>query len=104
MSDQIQQLQDQITALQKEVDSLKSAKNLPREVENALLGRKFIAMDFILDPFEVYGSQTLGNDRTISLSGDPEDITVLEYPIYWGKLKGPNGQGIFIPLYVMPEF
>ncbi len=99
---QINALKGQVDELTKKMEDLSQPNTIPIEVENAFIGRNFVEMELIEDPIGQYGSQTLNNDRNIDTVFTP-DFTILEYPLYWGKIKNGREPALFIPLYINPD-
>ena len=87
-------VEQRIAKLEKEISDLKSFASLPLEFQRTLESRGFKRLTVISDP-------PAGYQRTISLTGLVQDITVLDYPVRWGRVDSEIN--MFVPLYVIEE-
>ncbi len=95
------QLQKRIEALEKEIASLKASATIPYPIESAFIGRGFMNSKIREVPL-TFAIAGMGMIREIGLTGDPETISVLDYPTTFLKLDGVTDSGapIYIPAYV----
>lgn len=91
------ELLKRIEALEKEIQDLKSVNNLSLQVQKTFEARGF------LNSTELESIDPLSWDslnRIIPLSGNAEDIEVLEWPYRWAKLNNAVADiDLYVPVY-----
>lgn len=95
------ELKNEIDKLRLEVDTLRSWKDsLNRRIESGLSDIGLLKTDKpSLPPSSTYTTNT-GFRRTISLSGNAEDIVVPAYPVKFLKMSNAN---FYIPVHTFSE-
>ncbi len=88
-----QELLKQISELRTEIEALKKSSTISYEVEQAFrerLALPNVAFSILKEPAVIGSTGYLSQasvQRSISISGNPESITVLEYPSGWLRAK-----------------
>src|SRR5690349_8364634 len=104
-----EQLIKRIESLEREVANLKRG-NVSFEISNSFQRAGFINGKKLEIPL-IFASAGAGMNREIGLTGDPQTITVLDYPYTFLKINssslipdattGPLGNAfVYIPLYI----
>jgi len=94
-------MENKIVALEREINAMKQTGTFPYPIDRALIGRgylKNIQTRQIDTDATVYPSLF----REISLTGNPEVITVPQYP--WRYLRLEGAQNYYVPVMVVAEF
>lgn len=99
----IQQLEKQVAELTKKINALENYSTIPLSVQKALEQRDFITTenpDIPPSGAEIAG---MGFLDEISLTGNPQTITVAAQPTQFLKCKSKNYSGVpfYIPIFFL---
>lgn len=94
-----QNIENRLKELEKQVLALRQTNTIPLEVDRSFTGRGFLRGVSIT---EIDSTEYVSLSQEISLTGNPQVITVPQYPFRWIKLIG--AENYYVPIYVLAEF
>jgi hypothetical protein len=103
-------LERKVAELEKRLNDLNQAGSLPFEVTSSFERRGFVAGSKLEIPLS-FAIAGMGMIREVGISGDPQTISVLEYPHTFLKIRNPSflpadedsafgSAFVYIPIYV----